>query len=121
MKQKRKLISDKVTQSNAVAAEENAAAAGEMSSQSNTLQELVSQLESVVSGMGATQSQPQQSVAPAKSRGATAPKLAAAKSVASKRPAPIAPKAAASLANDFDMPMPEPMGSESHAGSFKEF
>ena len=50
---------DKVTQSNAAAAEENAAAANEMSSQAQTLQEVVAQLEAVVSGRGSGGGGPQ--------------------------------------------------------------
>jgi len=44
---------DKVTQSNAAAAEENAASASEMSGQARTLQDMVARLEAVVSGSSA--------------------------------------------------------------------
>ena len=115
---------DKVTQSNAAAAEENAASANEMNSQARTLQEVVNQLESVVSGSSADDSaskqfaaaNPPSSITPAFSaRTAAASNASAVKYTASSK------KSAATLKDDFDFPMPEPMGNETPAGSFKDF
>jgi methyl-accepting chemotaxis protein len=113
---------DKVTQSNAAAAEENAASAAELNNQARTLQQLVNQLESVVSGVGAETSAPQQFAAakPAsfKFRAKSATPAAAPVSFTTKT---AASKPAAPLKDDFDFPMPEPVGSETPAGSFKDF
>lgn len=114
---------DKVTQSNAAAAEENAAAANEMNGQARTLQEAASRLEAVVSGASAHQSTPQTFAAakPAgsKARFTTAPRATATRVFAPKANRPA--KSAAPLTEDCDIPMPEPMGAGVTTGSFKDF
>ena len=116
---------DKVTQSNAASAEENAASASEMNGQARTLQDVVSQLEAVVSGLSPENASPQQFAAakPAtqKRRTQTAPRAAASKSFTARSGFTPSAKSSALLASDLDFPMPEPMGAETPAGSFKDF
>jgi methyl-accepting chemotaxis protein len=113
---------DKVTQSNAAAAEENAAAASEMNSQSRTLQQVVQQLDAVVTGNDVGDASAFQHLPTVKPLAFKSPAAFATPKAAPKASAPKAPaKSSAPLANDFDIPMPEPMGSETPAGSFKDF
>jgi methyl-accepting chemotaxis protein len=112
---------DKVTQSNAAAAEENAASANEMSGQAGTLQDVVAQLEAVVSG-GA------EGGARSVARPAAAPKARTNGSLAMTAPAFGKPPGVlasatlpASYQNGFGIPMPEPVGANSPTGSFKDF
>ena len=115
---------DKVTQSNASAAEENAAAAGEMNQQARTLQEIVTELEAVVTGTAAPslpeppaagKPAPRPPAKPAKVKAVTKAAKPAARAASLTVPTPAAPAADA-----FDIPMPD-MGGESSTGSFKDF
>jgi hypothetical protein len=103
---------DKVTQSNAAAAEENAASAQEMNAQARNLQTVIGQLEQIVVG-GPTALKPER---PTRSR--TSPRITGG-SKTKAQPAPHDCRSGAhcqswgeisTVADDRDIPMPELAG-----------
>jgi methyl-accepting chemotaxis protein len=112
---------DKVTQSNAASAEENAAAANEMNTQARTLQQIVTQLEAIVTGQIAREVAEAGFTSAARAPQYSKPKAKkACKPAARNQPMTVAASSLAPAAGGFDIPMPD-MGGESPTGAFKDF
>ena len=106
---------DKVTQSNAASAEENASAAEELNAQVGSLQEIVNQLQTVVSGSA----QSEADAPSASTQTYAAPKFSKAPKRRSTVPAVSATPGFSRVPQYADIPFPETTGNA--AGSFKNF
>jgi methyl-accepting chemotaxis protein len=113
---------DKVTQTNAASAEENASASEELNAQANLLEELVGQLQRVITG----QTRPPAAPRAARTTPPTAPPVSTrtshpGKSAAKHSALPPVPPAPGfrDVPKDVDIPMPAAIGSGT--GSFKDF
>jgi methyl-accepting chemotaxis protein len=112
---------DKVTQTNAASAEENASASEELSGQAATLQEVVNQLQQVVTGQAGDPRPPLTATAAAV-RPASAPqeKPTPPGAKRSTAPPPVSPAPGfRTVPQNRDLPMPEAIGSG--PDSFKNF
>ena len=106
---------DKVTQSNASAAEENASAAEELNVQVGSLQEIVGQLQSVVSGSA----QAGAGAPSAPARTYRAPHISKPAKKRTTVPSASATPDLSRVPQNSDIPFPEPAAKA--AGSFKDF